>query len=173
MRNYGLHSHTPLSRPPRKRWNNPKSKTNPIMDRNESLNIGLHQGMCSVPTKQNPYALTQGPPLPNHNRRRDAPLPKSSNGPHHRATNTQRQKCDPHHCRPQMLSSGDLFTLLNNNYRTRNHPTIHGPCILMVWTPHKNNQWPRPLLHFSFWQSTQPKTRDPTEPVHHIPPPNR
>ena len=138
--NHGVCTHPPFSRTPGKRLNNPKSKANSVMAWNDHMDHQLCQGLCNVPTEQNPDTQTEDPTIPHYYRKGNVTLPKDSNGPDYRTTKTQRKGRHPHHCRPQMLKSCDIPPMFNHNHGTRNCATIHGPYVSMVRTSYQSNQ---------------------------------
>ena len=47
--------------------------------------------------------------------------------------------CNSHHCRPWMLTSSSVPTLLHNYYRAQNSETILGQCLQMVRNSYKDH----------------------------------
>ena len=131
--NHGIRTHPPVSGTPRKRRNHPESKTGPIMARNDHLDYGLRQRLRNVSTEQNPNTQAENPAVPYHHRRRNFTLPKNSDGPDYRITETQRERRHPYHHRPRMLKSHDIPPLLDHDHWTQNRAIIHGPSVAATW----------------------------------------
>ena len=140
---------------------------------NERLNRRLCQGMRYVPTKQNPHPQKTHTLVLNNNRRKHPSVSTGRHGSNYWPTETQWKGCDPHHRRSRMLKSGHIPPMYDQNNRPWYRPTVHGPRVSMVWTPDKNHQRQRPVIHLTLRKSPCRETGDPPKPVHCIPPTNQ
>ena len=137
------------------------------------MDRSIHQRVCNMPAKQNNDTQKPYPTLLHYHGRQCITLPAGGNGPHHRPPETQRERCDPNHCRSRVLVSGHLPPLRNHHYGPGDSPTIYGPHIQMVWTPPKSDIRPRPPLHIPLRKSDHTETRGKTKPIHGLLPTNR
>ncbi len=142
------------------------------MDRDAPMDSRLHQGMCNLSAKQDPYSSHKNTPLSDHDEGRNTPLSANHNGPYHRASTASWIQCHPDHSRPQMLTCSHLPTMFRHYDRSWNCPTISRLYLLMVWPTYKNDKWLRPQIYLSIWQSPYQETWHPTKPIHSLPPSN-
>jgi hypothetical protein len=119
--------------------NNKKSKEVTVLGRDESVNSELCQRVSNMSAKQDNDTLEKNTPIPYHHWIRDPSLQTSCDGPDHGPPKTQWKRHNSNYCQSWMLKSGGLPSVHDNYHRPRNCPTIHGPHLQMVWTPHKNH----------------------------------
>ena len=84
----------------------------------------IRKRVRQMPTRQESYKTSEGPPLPHPHTDQRTPVPDRSNGPDHPTPDQQRVRRHPHDSRPRMHESGRIPPLQDNNHRTRSGQTI-------------------------------------------------
>src|SRR6267142_849238 len=102
------------------------------MANDEQLDRRLHQGMCDLPAKQNHHSSKENSTLRNHGPFRCPTLQTNSYGPNHGSPPQKWKRCHPHYCRPWLLTSCGLPTMLNKHHGTWDRSTLFGKCLSMV-----------------------------------------
>jgi hypothetical protein len=95
-----------------------------LVARHERMDCTIRKRVRQMPTRQEPYKTSQGPPLPHSHTDQRTPIPDRSNGPDHPTPDQQRVRRHPHDSGPRMHESGRIPPLQNNNHRARSGQTI-------------------------------------------------
>src|SRR6266403_3900448 len=72
-----------------------------------------------------------------------------------------------------MLTRSHLPPMLRYHYGPRDRSTLLRLHLSMIRSANQNDKQSRPQVYVAIWQSTYRKARNPTKPIHSVPPSNR